>query len=101
MYIISVNSIILSQSGGTCVCEGTADDPTCLINADYNLCKDEIRRDLITVRSLAWQFELVSIESCVFRQATAGISAISSFLMGALANLPVGLAPGMGCKYCL
>lgn len=37
----------------------------------------------------------------MFWQATAAVSAISSFLMGALANLPVGLGPGMGCKYCL
>ena len=96
-----MNAIILSQSGGTCVCEGTADDPICLTNPDYSLCKDEIRRDLITVRPLAGRFTLTGVECCVFRQATAGISAISSFLMGALVNLPVGLAPGMGCKSCL
>ncbi len=37
---------------------------------------DEVRKDLIA--------------------ATAAISAISSFLMGLLANLPVGMAPGLG-----
>ncbi|CCA67173.1 probable Purine Transporter AzgA [Serendipita indica DSM 11827] len=76
VYIISVNAIILSQSGGNCVCNGGADDPICLTNTEYALCKDEVRRDLIT--------------------ATAGVSAMSSFLMGLFANLPVTLAPGMG-----
>lgn len=75
-YRFSVNAIILSQTGGTCVCNGGADDPICLNNTEYALCKDEIRRDLIT--------------------ATAAIACLSSVLMGALANLPVALAPGMG-----
>jgi AGZA family xanthine/uracil permease-like MFS transporter len=97
-----VNAIILSQSGGTCVCKGTPDDPICAINTEYNLCKDEIRKDLITVRPCAWRFSLAASRTDRldrFRQATAGVAAISSFLMGALANLPVGLGPGMGCKY--
>lgn len=76
VYIISVNAIIISQTGGTCVCNGGAADPICLNNTEYALCKDEIRRDLIT--------------------ATAGVSALASFLMGLFANLPVALAPGMG-----
>ncbi|EKM76263.1 hypothetical protein AGABI1DRAFT_115837 [Agaricus bisporus var. burnettii JB137-S8] len=72
-YIISVNAAIISDTGGTCVC--TRDD-LCLDDPDYLSCKDGIRQDLIT--------------------ATAAISALSSFLMGLLANLPVGLAPGLG-----
>ncbi|KIM32264.1 hypothetical protein M408DRAFT_326887 [Serendipita vermifera MAFF 305830] len=76
VYIISVNAIILSATGGNCVCNGGADDPICLANEEYALCKDEIRRDLIT--------------------ATAAVSCLSSFLMGLFANLPVTLAPGMG-----
>ena len=93
-----MNAIILSQTGGTCVCEGTADDPICVANAKYSLCKDEIRRDLITVRP--WLFSSRSpLTDLTVRQATAGIAAISSFLMGALANLPLGLAPGMGREY--
>ncbi|CAG8657672.1 12044_t:CDS:2, partial [Acaulospora colombiana] len=76
VYIISVNAIIISQTGGDCVCASTPDDPICLNNTEYLLCKDEVRRDLIT--------------------ATAGIAALASFLMGLFANLPVALAPGMG-----
>lgn len=39
-------------------------------------CIGEVRRDLITT--------------------TAAISALASFLMGLLANMPVGMAPGLG-----
>ncbi|KAH8979490.1 permease family-domain-containing protein [Lactarius hatsudake] len=72
-YIISVNASILSDSGGTCECptgDGCTSDPT------YLACVNEVRKDLIT--------------------ATAAISALSSFLMGLFANLPVGMAPGLG-----
>ncbi|KAF9471479.1 xanthine/uracil permease [Pholiota conissans] len=72
-YIISVNASILSDSGGTCVCP-TAD--LCVADEAYQLCVSEVRQDLIT--------------------STAAISALSSFLMGLLANIPVGLAPGLG-----
>ncbi|RPA87293.1 hypothetical protein BJ508DRAFT_410803 [Ascobolus immersus RN42] len=75
-YIIAVNANITSQSGGTCVCASTAEDPICEFNTEYLLCKDVVRRDLIT--------------------ATAAIAAFSSILMGLFANLPVALAPGMG-----
>ncbi|KAK0473583.1 permease family-domain-containing protein [Armillaria novae-zelandiae] len=72
-YIISVNASILSDSGGTCVC--TTDD-LCVNDAAYTTCVNEVRNDLIT--------------------STAAIAALSSFLMGLLANLPVGMAPGLG-----
>ncbi|PPQ66694.1 hypothetical protein CVT26_009554 [Gymnopilus dilepis] len=72
-YIISVNAAILSDSGGTCECP-TSD--LCVNDDAYLLCVNEVRQDLIT--------------------STAAISALSSFLMGLLANLPVGLAPGLG-----
>ncbi|KAL6690725.1 permease family domain-containing protein [Trichoderma pleuroticola] len=75
-YIIAVNSSIVSDSGGTCVCNGGADDPICTTNDEYALCVQAIKRDAVT--------------------ATAAISAFASFFMGLLANLPVGLAPGMG-----
>lgn len=39
-------------------------------------CVAEVQKDLIT--------------------STAGIAALASFLMGLLANLPVGMAPGLG-----
>ncbi|KAI0308861.1 permease family-domain-containing protein, partial [Amylostereum chailletii] len=74
-YIISVNASIISDSGGTCVCPAGVD---CVVapDASYLSCVDEVRRDLITT--------------------TAAIAALSSSLMGLLANLPVGMAPGLG-----
>ncbi|KAI9461529.1 permease family-domain-containing protein [Russula earlei] len=72
-YIISVNAAIISDSGGTCVCP-TGDG--CIADATYLNCVAEVHRDLITT--------------------TAAVSALSTFLMGLLANLPVGLAPGLG-----
>ncbi|KAI0838114.1 hypothetical protein F5Y06DRAFT_297108 [Hypoxylon sp. FL0890] len=75
-YILAVNSSIVADTGGTCVCNGGADDPICDVNEDYLLCAAEVKRDLVT--------------------ATAAISALSSFCMGLFANLPVSLAPGMG-----
>ncbi|KAF9483668.1 xanthine/uracil permease [Pholiota conissans] len=72
-YIISVNASILADSGGTCVCPT---NDLCMNNDEYLICVSEVRQDLIT--------------------STAAISALSTFLMGAFANLPVGLAPGLG-----
>jgi len=75
-YIISVNASIVSDTGGTCVCNGGPEDPICEINEDYLFCKQSIRRDAVT--------------------ATAAICALATFSMGLFANLPVGVAPGMG-----
>ncbi|CAM0140792.1 hypothetical protein VKS41_008066 [Umbelopsis sp. WA50703] len=75
-YIISVNASIISDTGGTCVCTGTTADPTCDNDTDYMNCVYNIKLDLIT--------------------ATTAAAIISTFLMGVLANLPLGLAPGMG-----
>ncbi|KAI0667399.1 permease family-domain-containing protein [Trametes maxima] len=72
-YIVSVNAEIIQSTGGTCVCptgDGCVSDPI------YLACVAEVKRDLIT--------------------STAAISALSSFLMGLLANMPVGMAPGLG-----
>ncbi|KAJ7124929.1 permease family-domain-containing protein [Mycena epipterygia] len=74
-YIISVNAAILSDSGGTCECPTDDFCPT-LSNPVYDACVNDVRNDLIT--------------------STAAISALASFLMGLLANLPVGMAPGLG-----
>ncbi|KAJ7120103.1 xanthine/uracil permease [Mycena epipterygia] len=74
-YIISVNASILSNSGGTCECP-TDDFCPSGSNALYDACVNDVRNDLIT--------------------ATAAIAALSSFSMGLLANLPVGMAPGLG-----
>jgi AGZA family xanthine/uracil permease-like MFS transporter len=75
-YIISVNSQIVSQSGGTCVCDYDAFPDACDSDPAYMLCVAEIQRDLTT--------------------ATAAISALCSFAMGAFANMPIAIAPGMG-----
>lgn len=75
-YIIAVNSSIVADSGGTCVCTGTEADPVCDKDQDYMLCVAEVKRDIVT--------------------ATAAISALATFFMGLLANMPVGVAPGMG-----
>ncbi|CAG9946529.1 unnamed protein product [Clonostachys rosea f. rosea IK726] len=75
-YIIAVNSSIIADSGGTCVCESTEADPICEANTAYLLCKQGIRRDAVT--------------------ATAAICALATFCMGLFANMPVGVAPGMG-----
>ncbi|KAL5522042.1 hypothetical protein ACEPAF_1898 [Sanghuangporus sanghuang] len=74
-YIISVNASILADSGGTCVCPATSTD-LCASDAEYGLCLNELQRDLIT--------------------ATAAAACLASFLMGLFANIPVGLAPGLG-----
>ena len=72
-YQISVNASILSDSGGTCECT-TGDG--CTSDATYLACVANVRRDMITT--------------------TASVSALGSFFMGLLANLPVGMAPGLG-----
>ncbi|KAF8942787.1 hypothetical protein BGZ47_006127 [Haplosporangium gracile] len=74
-YIISVNSLIVTDSGGTCVCTSTT-DPTCLTDEAYNDCLAILKLDMVT--------------------ATAAIACFSTLLMGLFANLPIGLAPGMG-----
>jgi hypothetical protein len=70
---ISVNASILSDSGGTCECT-TGDG--CTSDATYLACVSNVRRDLITT--------------------TAAVAALGSFLIGLLANLPIGMAPGLG-----
>ncbi|KAK4609578.1 Efflux pump [Fulvia fulva] len=74
-YIISVNANIVSQTGGTCICPSDSPD-LCATNQEYLLCKQGINRDLVT--------------------ATAAISALTSFCMGLFANMPIGIATGMG-----
>ena len=63
------------DSGGTCVCPAGQD---CVVNPpdSYMACLAEVKRDLITT--------------------TAAIASLSSCLMGFFANLPVGMAPGLG-----
>lgn len=68
-YIIAVNASIVSDSGGTCVCPHTAEDPTCDKDQSYLLCVQDIKQDIVT--------------------ATAAISALACVAMGILANLYV------------
>uniref|UniRef100_A0A0D9XRM6 Adenine/guanine permease AZG2 n=1 Tax=Leersia perrieri TaxID=77586 RepID=A0A0D9XRM6_9ORYZ len=89
-YIISVNAAILTDSGGPCtvsdcspvtVGNSTAfPGPECRVgsNPGYEACLGRTKSDLIVATAVA---------------AMAG-----SFAMGALANLPLGLAPGMGAN---
>jgi AGZA family xanthine/uracil permease-like MFS transporter len=100
-YILAVNASILTDSGGTCSvsdcvplcsdssvsitnCSGSSlrviqPDISCKfdpVNPGYAACLDKTRKDLIV--------------------ATVASSLIGCFIMGAFANLPLGLAPGMG-----
>ncbi|CEG72609.1 Putative Nucleoside transporter [Rhizopus microsporus] len=75
-YIISVNASIISSSGGTCVCNPTEADPVCDNNQEYMDCVYQVKLDLI--------------------MGTTIIAMISSILIGVFANLPLGMAPGMG-----
>ncbi|EYU40124.1 hypothetical protein ABFS82_09G060800 [Erythranthe guttata] len=87
-YIISVNATIIADSGGPCsVSDCTAlpanqtVDPTCTLdpnNKGYQNCLSKLKSDLIVATSLS--------------------SMIGSFAMGLFANLPFGLAPGMGAN---
>ena len=69
-YILAVNPRILSESGVPCI---PPDGD--IFATEYEMCLEEIKRQYIT--------------------ATAIGSMIGSVLMGLLANLPIGLAPGM------
>ena len=66
-YIIAVNASVVSDSGGTCVCNAGPEDPICKTNEEYLLCVQDIRQDIVT--------------------ATAAISALASFCMGLFANM--------------
>ncbi|KAI8337573.1 permease family-domain-containing protein [Chlamydoabsidia padenii] len=75
-YIISVNASIISSSGGTCVCPRTPEDPVCDNDPAYMACIFDMKLQMII--------------------ATSIIAMISSVLIGVFANLPLGMAPGMG-----
>ncbi|KAF2306534.1 hypothetical protein GH714_019175 [Hevea brasiliensis] len=89
-YILAVNASILTDSGGICTvsdCIPLCSDPgnckpldeSCKfppVNPGYAACLERTRKDLIV--------------------ATAASSLIGCLIMGAIANLPLALAPGMG-----
>lgn len=70
-YIIAVNASIVSDSGGTCVCNEPAGASLipCEKDTEYLLCVADVKKDLVT--------------------ATAAISALGTFFMGLFANLYV------------
>ncbi len=83
-YIIAVNAGILNDTGGICVVRGdtpTADQP-CLPGAvsfgdpACQACLSNMKQSLISSTAIA----------CV----------CAHFLMGIMANMPLGIAPGMG-----
>ncbi|KAK7302198.1 hypothetical protein RJT34_13080 [Clitoria ternatea] len=79
-YIITVNATIITISGGTCSaadCSPPA-GPDCTMksNAGYETCLAKTKSDLVV--------------------ATTVSALVASVAMGLLANLPLGLAPGMG-----
>ncbi|KAF4348979.1 hypothetical protein F8388_010007 [Cannabis sativa] len=83
-YIITVNATIIADSGGTCSvadCSAPVNQTAtsdCMVtpNAGYQACLATTKSDLIV--------------------ATVLSAMVGSIAMGVLANLPLGLAPGMG-----
>ncbi|KAK7967401.1 permease [Apiospora aurea] len=77
-YIIAVNSTILADSGGTCICTAPTrpDGVKCEGDASYDACLNVLKQDLVT--------------------STAALSGLASIAFGFLTNLPVALGPGMG-----
>jgi hypothetical protein len=80
-YILAVNSAILADTGGPCRdsdCTGPNKGPGCRFTGDpgFEKCVVQVRRSLVT--------------------ATAATAAMSSVLMGAIANVPFAIMPGMG-----
>ncbi|KAK4264478.1 hypothetical protein QN277_025645 [Acacia crassicarpa] len=80
-YIISVNATVLTASGGTCSAADCSPPATsdCVLrpnDAGYQTCLSKTKNDLVVATILS--------------------AMIGSMAMGVLANLPFGLAPGMG-----
>lgn len=84
-YIITVNATIIADSGGACSVADcsvptnqTVASPDCMLkpNEGYENCLSKTKSDLVVATILS--------------------AMIGSFAMGVLANLPLGLAPGMG-----
>ncbi|KAL1213797.1 Adenine/guanine permease AZG2 [Cardamine amara subsp. amara] len=86
-YIITVNATILTDSGATCsfhdcstVTGSSPPGPDCVLgsNPGYETCLAKVKKDLVVATSLS--------------------AMVGSLAMGLLANLPFGLAPGMGAN---
>ncbi|XP_057534532.1 adenine/guanine permease AZG2 [Amaranthus tricolor] len=80
LYIITVNASVLSDSGGRCSESDCSPPggPNCVLNPNpgYENCLARLKNDLVV--------------------GTALSSFVGSVAMGLFANLPFGLAPGMG-----
>lgn len=74
-YIITVNSAIIADSGGSCECNNKL-NKSCIGDETYEKCLGTIKHDLII--------------------STALITCIGTTIMGLFSNLPIALAPGMG-----
>ncbi|CAB5375962.1 unnamed protein product [Rhizophagus irregularis] len=74
-YIITVNSAIIADSGGSCECNNKL-NKSCIGDETYEKCLGIIKHDLII--------------------STALITCIGTTIMGLFSNLPIALAPGMG-----
>ncbi|CEM35768.1 unnamed protein product [Vitrella brassicaformis CCMP3155] len=75
-YILAVNASIVALSGGPCGVPPFIRPDENVDFAEWEKCNVQVRRDLVV--------------------ATAASSAVACFLMGAFANMPLALAPGMG-----
>ncbi|PWN39109.1 hypothetical protein IE81DRAFT_326861 [Ceraceosorus guamensis] len=72
-YILSLNPAIVGSTGGPCTAPAGVDRST---DQTYQLCVQRVRQEYVVT--------------------TAALATLATFLMGALANLPLGLAPGLG-----
>src|SRR2546421_20680 len=77
---------IISQTGGTCVCQNKS-DPTCATDVDYAQCVLGMPRRSSVVNRLT----ILGVQRDLIT-ATAAISGLASFMFGFLTNLPVALA---------
>lgn len=78
-YILAVNSAIVADTGGPCTIDDcTNPGPGCKFSNDpgYEACVFATRQSLVT--------------------ATAATACMATFLMGAIANVPFAVMPGMG-----
>ncbi|KAF9583630.1 hypothetical protein BGW38_008996 [Lunasporangiospora selenospora] len=106
-YIISVNSLIISDTGGTCVCDYDPTDP-----AKGGVAPQQ--QSMIGIAAgggapsasgmgrIAYCGSNHEYMTCVdvikkdLIVATAAMAAIASTAIGLFSNLPLGMAPGMG-----